>query len=173
MRLLVAYALLCHYNWCYLWQSVIMPPSWGYLWQYALICHYNWCYLWPWALLCHAAHLARQFVDKGKPLEKYIRWRTQLCNTLCFWTFVFRLCIWSHLPIHSVRLNAAQLGLDCILRLSHLQLSLGYPIFGYPSLSSRSVFGSCLSCLHLVSESSCCINHPGLINTLPRLTCSW
>jgi hypothetical protein len=24
-----------------------------------------------------------------------------------------------------------------------------------------------------VSASSCCINHPGLINTLPRLTCSW
>ena len=47
---------------------------------------------------------------------------------------VFRPRIWSLLPIYSVRLNAEQLGLglDCILRLSHLQLSLGYPIFSYP-----------------------------------------
>ena len=58
-------------------------------------------------------------------------------------------------------------------RPSHRQLSLGHPIFGYPSLSSRSDFGSCLSCLYMLFESSCCINHPGLINTLPRLTCSW
>ena len=38
---------------------------------------------------------------------------------------VFRPRIWSLLPIHSVRLIAAQLDLvlDCILRLSHLRLS--------------------------------------------------
>ena len=146
--------------WCYILVTMSIPEL-----------HSGYCVNCDVTLL--HSRLARQFWDKGKPLEKYIRWRTQLCNTLCFWTFVFRPCIWSLLLIHSVRLNAAQLGLDCILRLSHLQLSLGYPIFGYPSLSSRSVFGSCLSCLHWVFESSCCINHPGLINTLPRLTCSW
>ena len=93
---------------------------------YALLCHYNWCYSWYWALLCHAAHLARQFWDNCKSLANYIRRRTQLCNTLCSLDIlVFRPRIWSLLPIHSVRPKAAQLDLvlDCILRLSHLRLS--------------------------------------------------
>ncbi len=79
------------------------------------------------SVTCHAAHLAWQFWDKCKSLENYIRWSSQLCNTLCYLNIrVCSLGIWSLLPIHSVRLNAEQLVLvlDCILRLSHLQFSV-------------------------------------------------
>ncbi len=109
-----------------------------------------------------AQSIAPQFWDKGGLLEKYIRWRTQLCNTLCFWTFVFRPCIWSLLPIHSVRPKAAQLERG--------------PWLYFPAIpvwSSRSVFGSCPFTLVLLFEFSSCINHPTPYHTLPRLTCSW
>ncbi len=114
--------------------------------------------------------IACQFSDNGETLENYIRWRTQLCNTLCFWTFVssdlasgpFSQFIVYGQKLHNltwfliVFSRYPRLESSVSLWLSHLRLSLGYP-----SLSSRSVFGSCPSCLHVLSESSCCIIHPG------------
>jgi hypothetical protein len=158
--------------------------------------------VWQWfRLLATRPIWATRFEPRASPLENYISWRDHSCNTLLSSSRLNDL--WSLLPIHSVRLNAAQLALvlDCILRLSHLrvfgypifdssaipssilrlshlrffcypifdsrlshrQLSRDHSVFSYPNSSSRSDFGSCIPCLFMSSESSCCINHPGLI----------
>ena len=95
-----------------------------------------------------AQSIVPQFWDKGGLLEKYISWRTHSCNTLCFWTIL------------SSDLASGPFSQSIVYgqKLHNLDLIV---FSGYPSLSSRSVFGSCPSCLYVLSESSCCIIHPG------------
>ena len=98
-----------------------------------------------------AQSIAPQFWDKGGPLENYIRWRTHLCNTLCFWTFVSADLAsgpFSQFIVYGQKLHNLTWFLIVFSGYPRLRLSLGYPIFGYPGLSSRSDFGSCLPCLY-------------------------
>ena len=109
--------------WCYLWASCL---------YYDIVTYFAYDQSYfrnDQSYFGHAACLACRFWDKCKSSENYIRRRTQLCNTLCYLDIlVCRPRIWSLLPIHSVRLNAAQLDLvlDCILRQSHLRLRLSH-----------------------------------------------
>ena len=109
-------------------------------------------------------------------MENYIRWRIQLCNTLCFWTFL------------SSDLASGPFSQSIVYgqKLHNLTWFLivfsGYPIVSYPlaipssaipvrvlGQTSALVFHARLCCSNLVVVSTTL----DLINTLPRLTCSW
>ncbi len=91
--------------------------------------------------------IAPQFWDKGGLLEKYISWRTHSCNTLCFWTIL------------SSDLASGPFSQSIVYgqKLHNLDLIV---FSGYPSLSSRSVFGSYPSRLY------CCPNLVVVSSTL-------